>query len=134
MLWLCLMQYCESCTAPRMPEYLLYLYHTHLRSLPWRHLHPDTLLMEQLFNVRHPASPKTLTQPNTAHWSRHAVHRRACLFETWILAFSNISSAFCTKSPNILFLEVSCLLYTQMNIQNLKHLEFAFHFTNTVYI
>lgn len=62
-LWLCLMQYCESCTAPRTPEYLLYLYHTHLRSLPWRHLHPDTLLMEQLFNVRLPASPKTLTPP-----------------------------------------------------------------------
>lgn len=51
-LWLCMMQYCESCTSPRTPEYLLYLYHTHLRSLPWRHLHPDTLLMEQLFNVR----------------------------------------------------------------------------------
>lgn len=52
-LWLCMMQYCESCTSPRTPEYLLYLYHTHLRSLPWRHLHPDTQLMEQLFNVRH---------------------------------------------------------------------------------
>lgn len=51
-LWLCMMQYCESCTAPRTPEYLLYLYHTHLHSLPWRHLHPDTQLMEQLFNVR----------------------------------------------------------------------------------
>ncbi|CAG07847.1 unnamed protein product [Tetraodon nigroviridis] len=57
-LWLCLMQYCESCTAPRMPEYLLYLYHTHLRSLPWRHLHPDTLIMEQLFNVER-GSPKS---------------------------------------------------------------------------
>lgn len=51
-LWLCMMQYCESCTSPRTPEHLLYLYHTHLRSLSWRHLHPDTLLMEQLFNVR----------------------------------------------------------------------------------
>ncbi|KAM9858500.1 ectopic P granules protein 5 homolog [Aulostomus maculatus] len=57
-LWLCLMQYCESCTSPRTPEYLLYLYHTHLRSLPWRHLHPDTQLMEQLFNVER-GSPKS---------------------------------------------------------------------------
>lgn len=57
-LWLCMMQYCESCTAPRTPEYLLYLYHTHLRSLPWRYLHPDTQLMEQLFNVER-GSPKS---------------------------------------------------------------------------
>ncbi|XP_034728378.1 ectopic P granules protein 5 homolog [Etheostoma cragini] len=57
-LWLCMMQYCESCTAPRTPEYLLYMYHTHLRSLPWRHLHPDTQLMEQLFNVER-GSPKS---------------------------------------------------------------------------
>uniref|UniRef100_A0A8C7EZF7 Ectopic P-granules autophagy protein 5 homolog (C. elegans) n=1 Tax=Oncorhynchus kisutch TaxID=8019 RepID=A0A8C7EZF7_ONCKI len=49
-LWLCLMQYCDSCSSPRTPEYLLYLYHTHLGSLPWSHLHPDTHLMEQLFN------------------------------------------------------------------------------------
>ncbi|XP_068166676.1 ectopic P granules protein 5 homolog isoform X2 [Antennarius striatus] len=57
-LWLCMMQYCASCTSPRTPEYLLYLYHTHLRSLPWRQLHPDTLLMEQLFNVER-GSPKS---------------------------------------------------------------------------
>ncbi|KAG7244002.1 hypothetical protein INR49_006163 [Caranx melampygus] len=57
-LWLCMMQYCESCTSPRTPEYLLYLYHTHLRSLPWRHLHPDTQLMAQLFNVER-GSPKS---------------------------------------------------------------------------
>lgn len=57
-LWLCLMQYCESCTTPRTPEYLLYLYHTHLHSLPWRHLHPDTQLMEQLFSVER-GSPKS---------------------------------------------------------------------------
>ncbi|XP_031164874.1 ectopic P granules protein 5 homolog [Sander lucioperca] len=57
-LWLCMMQYCESCTSPRTPEYLLYMYHTHLRSLPWRHLHPDTQLMEQLFNVER-GSPKS---------------------------------------------------------------------------
>lgn len=62
-LWLCMMQYCDSCTSPRTPEYLLYLYHTHLRSLPWRHLHPDTKLMEQLFSVRcfapRPPTPHT---------------------------------------------------------------------------
>lgn len=57
-LWLCMMQYCESCTSPRTPEYLLYLYHTYLRSLLWRHLHPDTQLMEQLFNVER-GSPKS---------------------------------------------------------------------------
>ncbi|XP_028269596.1 ectopic P granules protein 5 homolog [Parambassis ranga] len=57
-LWLCMMQYCENCTSPRTPEYLLYLYHTHLRSLPWRYLHPDTQLMEQLFNVER-GSPKS---------------------------------------------------------------------------
>lgn len=57
-LWLCMMQYCESCTSPRTPEYLLYVYHTHLRTLPWRHLHPDTQLMEQLFNVER-GSPKS---------------------------------------------------------------------------
>uniref|UniRef100_A0A3P9IPL1 Ectopic P-granules autophagy protein 5 homolog (C. elegans) n=1 Tax=Oryzias latipes TaxID=8090 RepID=A0A3P9IPL1_ORYLA len=59
-LWLCMMQYCESCTAPRTPEYLLYLHHTHLRSLPWRHLHPDTQLMEQLFSLQvERGSPKS---------------------------------------------------------------------------
>uniref|UniRef100_A0A8C7EZR3 Ectopic P-granules autophagy protein 5 homolog (C. elegans) n=1 Tax=Oncorhynchus kisutch TaxID=8019 RepID=A0A8C7EZR3_ONCKI len=57
-LWLCLMQYCDSCSSPRTPEYLLYLYHTHLGSLPWSHLHPDTHLMEQLFNVER-GSPKS---------------------------------------------------------------------------
>ncbi|XP_061672965.1 ectopic P granules protein 5 homolog [Syngnathoides biaculeatus] len=57
-LWLSVMQYCESCTSPRTPEYLLYLHHTHLRGLPWRYLHPDTVLMEQLFNVER-GSPKS---------------------------------------------------------------------------
>ncbi|XP_068461257.1 ectopic P granules protein 5 homolog [Clinocottus analis] len=57
-LWLCMMHYCENCTSPHTPEYLLYLYHTHLRSLPWGHLHPDTQLMEQLFNVER-GSPKS---------------------------------------------------------------------------
>uniref|UniRef100_A0A3P8W6G9 Ectopic P-granules autophagy protein 5 homolog (C. elegans) n=1 Tax=Cynoglossus semilaevis TaxID=244447 RepID=A0A3P8W6G9_CYNSE len=57
-LWLCMMQYCQSCTSPRTPEYLLYLYHTQFRSLPWRFLHPDTQLMEQLFSVER-GSPKS---------------------------------------------------------------------------
>ncbi|XP_057687965.1 ectopic P granules protein 5 homolog [Corythoichthys intestinalis] len=57
-LWLTVMLYCENCTSPRTPEYLLYLYHSHLRNLPWRYLHPDTLLMEQLFNVER-GSPKS---------------------------------------------------------------------------
>ncbi|CAJ1068858.1 ectopic P granules protein 5 homolog isoform X1 [Xyrichtys novacula] len=57
-LWLCMMQYCESCSAPCTPEYLLFLYHTHLRSLPWSHLYPDTQLMQQLFNVER-GSPKS---------------------------------------------------------------------------
>ncbi|XP_046871698.1 ectopic P granules protein 5 homolog [Hypomesus transpacificus] len=57
-LWLCAMQYCESCTSPRTPEHLLYQYHAHLRPLLWRHLHPDTHLMEQLFNVER-GSPKS---------------------------------------------------------------------------
>ncbi|XP_049618259.1 ectopic P granules protein 5 homolog isoform X2 [Syngnathus scovelli] len=57
-LWLSVMQYCESCTSPRTPEYLLYLHHSHLRNLPWRYLHPDTLLMEKLFNVER-GSPKS---------------------------------------------------------------------------
>lgn len=79
-LWLCMMQYCESCTSPRTPEYLLYLYHTHLRSLPWRHLHPDTKLMEQLFNASH-STPSQLVTPdpsNAAHWSRRTWHSGAC--------------------------------------------------------
>lgn len=67
------MQYCESCTSPRTPEYLLYLYHTHLRSLPWRHLHPDTLLMKQLFNVRapgrRPPNPPTTTNTTTTTYT-----------------------------------------------------------------
>ncbi|KAK0149453.1 Ectopic P granules protein 5 [Merluccius polli] len=57
-LWLCMMTYCESCSSPRIPEYLLYLYHTHLRRLPWGRLHPDTQLMEQLFKVER-GSPKS---------------------------------------------------------------------------
>lgn len=67
-LWLCLMQYCESCTSPRTPEYLLYMYHTHLRSLPWKHLHPDTQLMEQFFNVRH-FDTKLLI---SSYWAKHS--------------------------------------------------------------
>lgn len=70
------MQYCESCTSPRTPEYLLYLYHTHLRSLPWRHLHPDTQLMEQLFNVRAQSGPAS-DPAHHRHSSRHGRDRTA---------------------------------------------------------
>ncbi|MBN3301121.1 EPG5 protein, partial [Amia calva] len=57
-LWLHLMHYCDSCTAPKMPEYLLYTYHTEYSRLPWRDLHPDRALMEQLFKVER-GSPKS---------------------------------------------------------------------------
>ena len=64
-LWLCAMQYCESCTSPRTPEHLLYQYHAHLRPLLWRHLHPDTHLMEQLFNVSPSPPPDPPDLPHT---------------------------------------------------------------------
>ncbi|XP_076853684.1 ectopic P granules protein 5 homolog [Brachyhypopomus gauderio] len=57
-LWLHLVQYCESCTSPKMPEYLLYTYHTEYSRLPWRELHPDQTIMNQFFNVER-GSPKT---------------------------------------------------------------------------
>uniref|UniRef100_A0A4W4HAL5 Ectopic P granules protein 5 homolog n=1 Tax=Electrophorus electricus TaxID=8005 RepID=A0A4W4HAL5_ELEEL len=57
-LWLHLMQYCESCTSPKMPEYLLYTYHTEYSHLPWRDLHPDQVIMNQFFSVER-GSPKT---------------------------------------------------------------------------
>lgn len=53
-LWLHLMHYCETCTSPKMPEYLLYTYHTEYSRLPWKDLHPDQTLMNQFFNVRNP--------------------------------------------------------------------------------
>ncbi|KAG9355088.1 hypothetical protein JZ751_001801 [Albula glossodonta] len=57
-LWLHLMHYCDTCTAPKMPEYLLYSYHTEYSRLPWRDLHPDQALMNQFFKVER-GSPKS---------------------------------------------------------------------------
>ncbi|XP_065123099.2 ectopic P granules protein 5 homolog isoform X1 [Paramisgurnus dabryanus] len=57
-MWLHLMHYCETCTSPKMPEYLLYTYHTEYSRLPWKDLHPDQTLMNQFFNVER-GSPKS---------------------------------------------------------------------------
>ncbi|XP_051954087.1 ectopic P granules protein 5 homolog [Xyrauchen texanus] len=57
-LWLHLMHYCETCTSPKMPEYLLYTYHTAYCRLPWKDLHPDQTLMNKFFNVER-GSPKS---------------------------------------------------------------------------
>ncbi|KAI1900325.1 hypothetical protein AGOR_G00048810 [Albula goreensis] len=57
-LWLHLMHYCDTCTAPKMPEYLLYSYHTEYSRLPWKDLHPDQALMNQFFKVER-GSPKS---------------------------------------------------------------------------
>ncbi|XP_051748623.1 ectopic P granules protein 5 homolog [Ctenopharyngodon idella] len=57
-LWHHLMHYCETCTSPKMPEYLLYTYHTEYSRLPWKDLHPDQTLMNQFFNVER-GSPKS---------------------------------------------------------------------------
>ncbi|KAG5280995.1 hypothetical protein AALO_G00066300 [Alosa alosa] len=57
-LWLHLMHYCESCTSPKMPEYLLYAYHSEYNLLLWKDLHPDQALMSQFFNVER-GSPKS---------------------------------------------------------------------------
>ncbi|KAG1968633.1 ectopic P granules protein 5 homolog isoform X1 [Pimephales promelas] len=57
-LWLHLMHYCETCTSPKMPEYLLYTFHTEYSRLPWKDLHPDQTLMNQFFNVER-GSPKS---------------------------------------------------------------------------
>nr|XP_025742648.1 ectopic P granules protein 5 homolog isoform X4 [Callorhinus ursinus] len=53
-----LMHYCEVCTAPRMPEFILYAFHSAYRRLPWRDLHPDQMLMEAFFKVER-GSPKS---------------------------------------------------------------------------
>lgn len=50
-LWLHLMHYCECCTAPKMPEFILYTFHTEFRRLPWKEMHPDQMLMEEFFKV-----------------------------------------------------------------------------------
>lgn len=57
-LWLHLTHYCESCTSPKMPEYLLYAYHTEYSLLMWKDLHPDHALMTHFFNVER-GSPKS---------------------------------------------------------------------------
>ncbi|XP_006889279.1 PREDICTED: ectopic P granules protein 5 homolog [Elephantulus edwardii] len=53
-----IMHYCEACTAPRMPEFILYAFHTAYQKLPWRDLHPDQVLMEAFFKVER-GSPKS---------------------------------------------------------------------------
>lgn len=50
-LWLHLMHYCGCCTAPKMPEFILYTFHTEFRRLPWKEMHPDQMLMEEFFKV-----------------------------------------------------------------------------------
>lgn len=51
-----LMYYCEACTAPKMPEFILYAFHSAYRKLPWGDLHPDQTLMEAFFKVSCPLS------------------------------------------------------------------------------
>ncbi|XP_028915803.1 ectopic P granules protein 5 homolog isoform X2 [Ornithorhynchus anatinus] len=53
-----LMHYCETCTAPQMPEFILYAFHSEYRKLPWRKLQPDQMLMEAFFKVER-GSPKS---------------------------------------------------------------------------
>ncbi|KAM4639180.1 ectopic P granules protein 5 homolog isoform 5-T14 [Amazona ochrocephala] len=57
-LWLHLMHYCECCTAPKMPEFILYTFHTEFRKLPWKEMHPDHILMEEFFKIER-GSPKS---------------------------------------------------------------------------
>ncbi|XP_074877348.1 ectopic P granules protein 5 homolog isoform X2 [Buteo buteo] len=57
-LWLHLMHYCECCTAPKMPEFILYTFHTEFRRLPWKEMHPDQVLMEEFFKIER-GSPKS---------------------------------------------------------------------------
>ncbi|XP_023676497.2 ectopic P granules protein 5 homolog [Paramormyrops kingsleyae] len=57
-LWLHLIHYCDNCTAPKTPEYLLSTYHSTYRSLPWKELYPDQTLMNKFFNVER-GSPKS---------------------------------------------------------------------------
>ncbi|KAM9251117.1 LOW QUALITY PROTEIN: ectopic P granules protein 5 homolog [Cariama cristata] len=53
-LWLHLMHYCECC-SPKMPEFILYTYHTEFRRLPWKEMHPDQMLMEEFFKIEEAA-------------------------------------------------------------------------------
>ncbi|XP_026547081.1 ectopic P granules protein 5 homolog, partial [Notechis scutatus] len=57
-LWLLVMHYCESYTAPKMPEHLLHIFHMELGRLPWKEVHPDQHLMEEFFKVER-GSPKS---------------------------------------------------------------------------
>ncbi|XP_029142175.1 ectopic P granules protein 5 homolog, partial [Protobothrops mucrosquamatus] len=57
-LWLLVMHYSESYTAPKMPEHVLHLFHTELGRLPWKEVHPDQHLMEKFFKVER-GSPKS---------------------------------------------------------------------------
>ncbi|XP_077202821.1 ectopic P granules protein 5 homolog isoform X2 [Paroedura picta] len=57
-LWLHLMQYCQTCTAPKMPEHILYTLHTEFGRLPWKEMHPDHQLMEEFFKIER-GSPKS---------------------------------------------------------------------------
>ncbi|XP_062933124.1 ectopic P granules protein 5 homolog isoform X2 [Cynocephalus volans] len=53
-----LMHYCEACTAPKMPEFILYALHSAYQKLQWKDLHPDQMLMEAFFKVER-GSPKS---------------------------------------------------------------------------
>ncbi|KAK4811304.1 hypothetical protein QYF61_023356 [Mycteria americana] len=57
-LWSHLMHYCECCTAPKMPEFILYTLHTEFRRLPWKEMHPDQMLMEEFLKIER-GSPKS---------------------------------------------------------------------------
>ncbi|NXK38181.1 EPG5 protein, partial [Piprites chloris] len=57
-LWLHLMYYCGCCTAPKMPEFILYAFHTEFKRLPWKEMHPDQMLMEEFFKIER-GSPKS---------------------------------------------------------------------------
>ncbi|KAM7320549.1 hypothetical protein ACRRTK_020992 [Alexandromys fortis] len=57
-LWLHLLHYCEACTAPKMPEFILYTFHSAYQKLAWKDLHPDQRLMEAFFKVER-GSPKS---------------------------------------------------------------------------
>ncbi|XP_059101873.1 ectopic P granules protein 5 homolog isoform X1 [Peromyscus eremicus] len=53
-----LLHYCEACTAPKMPEFILYTFHNAYQNLEWKDLHPDQRLMEAFFKVER-GSPKS---------------------------------------------------------------------------
>ncbi|KAL8204232.1 UNVERIFIED_CONTAM: Ectopic P granules protein 5, partial [Gekko kuhli] len=57
-LWLHLMHYCQTCTAPKMPEHILYALHSEFARLPWKEMHPDHQLMEEFFKIER-GSPKS---------------------------------------------------------------------------